>query len=67
MPSITFKNANELRARRPGISNRVLKVPEIWFIVTFISMLGKSCISNRVLKDLLPGAREGPSVAAWHL
>jgi len=44
-----------------------LKVPEIWFIVTFISMLGKSCISNRVLKDLLPGAREGPSVAAWHL
>ena len=29
MPSITFKNANELRARRPGISNRVLKVDEI--------------------------------------
>ncbi len=26
MTSITFKNSNELRARRPGISNRVLKV-----------------------------------------
>jgi len=53
MTSITFKNSSELRARRPGISNRVLKDAVARHMFSALRGSGTDSVRGRKVRSLM--------------